>query len=151
MFNIDYKKYSDAFIKENNITSNITYIIDKLSTCDNIAEYLQNEFVKINFSEYIFIVDAVVFNDDAYTNTIYSFICDDFKRIYKPGEILNAATKYSSLEYFIKFKGIVNVENIDNSLIEDMPESLKKDMLIFEYNKLKAVNQNFALYVFKKF
>lgn len=151
MFNINYKKYTDEFIKNNNIKNNIEYITDKLSWENNIKEFLSNIFEKASSDTYIVIADAVVFHDDAYTNTIYSNINSNFKRIYQVNEILNITDKYASLEYFIKFKDMVSVENIDNNLINDIPDNIKKDMLVVENGILKALNQNFAVYVFKKY
>lgn len=151
MFNINYKKYTDEFIKNNNIKNNIEYITDKLSWENNIKEFLSNIFEKASSDTYIVIADAVVFHDDAYTNTIYSNININFKRIYQVNEILNITDNYASLEYFIKFKDMVSVENIDNNLINDIPDNIKKDMLVVENGILKALNQNFAVYVFKKY
>lgn len=151
MFNINYKKYTDEFIKNNNIKNNIEYVTDKLSCETNIKNFLSNIFEKASSDTYIVIADAVVFYDDAYTNTIYSNINSNFKRIYQVNEILNITDKYASLEYFIKFKDMVSVENIDNNLINDIPDNIKKDMLVVENGILKALNQNFAVYVFKKY
>lgn len=151
MFNINYKKYTDEFIKNNNITSNVEYVVDKLSYENNLYEFLNNIFEKAASNSFIILVDAVVFHDDAYINTIYSSINNEFKRIYQVNEILNITNKYASLEYFIKFKGIVNVENISSNLINDIPENIKADMLIMDNGTLKKINQNFAVYIFKKY
>lgn len=151
MFNINYNKYIDEFIKNNNIKNSIIYFADKLSCENNINDLISSIFKEALSSDLVIIADAVVFNDDAYTNTIYSYINGDFKRIYQVNEILNITSKYASLEYFIKFKEYVNVSNIPNNLIDDIPENIKKDMLIIENNNLKALNQNFAVYVFKKY
>lgn len=150
MFNINYKKYTDEFIK-NNITSNIEYVVDKLSCENNLSEFLNNIFEKAASNSFIILVDAVVFHDDAYINTIYSSINNEFKRIYQVNEILNITNKYASLEYFIKFKDMVSIENIDNNLINDIPENIKADMLIMDNGAVKAINQNFAVYIFKKY
>lgn len=150
MFNINYKKYTDEFIK-NNITSNIEYVVDKLSCENNLSEFLNNIFEKAASNSFIILVDAVVFHDDAYINTIYSSINNEFKRIYQVNEILNITNKYASLEYFIKFKDMVSIENIDNNLINDIPENIKADMLIMDNGTLKKINQNFAVYIFKKY
>lgn len=151
MFNINYKKYTDEFIKNNNITSNIEYVVDKLSYENNLSEFLNNIFEKATSNSFIILIDAVVFHDDAYINTIYSSINNEFKRIYQVNEILNITNKYASLEYFIKFKDMVSIENIDNSLINDIPENIKADMLIMDNGTLKKINQNFAVYIFKKY
>lgn len=151
MFNINYNKYIDEFIKNNNIKNSIIYFADKLSCENNINDLISSIFKEALSSDLVIIADAVVFHDDAYTNTIYSYINSDFKRIYQVNEILNITSKYASLEYFIKFKEYVNVSNIPNNLIDDIPENIKKDMLIIENNNLKALNQNFAVYVFKKY
>lgn len=151
MFNINYKKYTDEFIKNNNITSNIEYVVDKLSCENNLSEFLNNIFEKAASNSFIILVDAVVFHDDAYINTIYSSINNEFKRIYQVNEILNITNKYASLEYFIKFKEAVNVKDIDANLINDMPENIKADMLIMDNGTLKKINQNFAVYIFKKY
>lgn len=151
MFNINYKKYTDEFIKNNNITSNIEYVVDKLSYENNLSEFLNNIFEKATSNSLIILVDAVVFHDDAYINTIYSSINNEFKRIYQVNEILNITNKYASLEYFIKFKEAVNVKDIDANLINDMPENIKADMLIMDNGTLKKINQNFAVYIFKKY
>lgn len=151
MFNINYKKYTDEFIKNNNITSNIEYVVDKLSYENNLSEFLNNIFEKAASNSFIILVDAVVFHDDAYINTIYSSINNEFKRIYQVNEILNITNKYASLEYFIKFKEAVNVKDIDANLINDMPENIKADMLIMDNGTLKKINQNFAVYIFKKY
>lgn len=151
MFNINYKKYTDEFIKNNNITSNIEYVVDKLSCENNLSEFLNNIFEKAASNSFIILVDAVVFHDDAYINTIYSSINNEFKRIYQVNEILNITNKYASLEYFIKFKEAVNVKDIDANLIIDIPENIKADMLIMDNGTLKKINQNFAVYIFKKY
>lgn len=151
MFNINYKKYTDEFIKNNNITSNIEYVVDKLSCENNLSEFLNNIFEKAASNSFIILVDAVVFHDDAYINTIYSSINNEFKRIYQVNEILNITNKYASLEYFIKFKEAVNVKDIDANLIIDIPENIKADMLIMDNGIFKAINQNFAVYIFKKY
>lgn len=151
MFNINYKKYTDEFIKNNNITSNIEYVVDKLSCENNLSEFLNNIFEKAASNSFIILVDAVVFHDDAYINTIYSSINNEFKRIYQVNEILNITNKYASLEYFIKFKEAVNVKDIDANLINDIPENIKADMLIMDNGTFKAINQNFAVYIFKKY
>lgn len=151
MFNINYKKYTDEFIKNNNITSNIEYVVDKLSYENNLFEFLNNIFEKATSNSFIILVDAVVFHDDAYINTIYSSINNEFKRIYQVNEILNITNKYASLEYFIKFKEAVNVKDIDANLINDIPENIKADMLIMDNGTFKAINQNFAVYIFKKY
>lgn len=151
MFNINYKKYTDEFIKNNNITSNVEYVVDKLSYENNLSEFLNNIFEKATSNSFIILVDAVVFHDDAYINTIYSSINNDFKRIYQVNEILNITNKYASLEYFIKFKEAVNVKDIDANLINDIPENIKADMLIMDNGTLKKINQNFAVYIFKKY
>lgn len=151
MFNINYKKYTDEFIKNNNITSNIEYVVDKLSCENNLSEFLNNIFEKAASNSFIILVDAVVFHDDAYINTIYSSINNEFIRIYQVNEILNITNKYASLEYFIKFKEAVNVKDIDANLINDIPENIKADMLIMDNGTLKKINQNFAVYIFKKY
>lgn len=151
MFNINYKKYTDEFIKNNNITSNIEYVVDKLSCENNLSEFLNNIFEKAASNSFIILVDAVVFHDDAYINTIYSSLNNDFKRIYQVNEILNITNKYASLEYFIKFKEAVNVKDIDANLINDIPENIKADMLIMDNGTLKKINQNFTVYIFKKY
>lgn len=151
MFNINYKKYTDEFIKNNNITSNVEYVVDKLSYVNNLSEFLNNIFEKAASNSFIILVDAVVFHDDAYINTIYSSINNNFKRIYQINEILNITNKYASLEYFIKFKEAVNVKDIDANLINDIPENIKADMLIMDNGTVKAINQNFAVYIFKKY
>lgn len=151
MFNINYKKYTDEFIKNNNITSNIEYVVDKLSCENNLSEFLNNIFEKAASNSFIILVDAVVFHDDAYINTIYSTINNEFKRIYQVNEILNITNKYASLEYFIKFKEAVNVKDIDANLINDIPENIKADMLIMDNGTFKAINQNFAVYILKKY
>ncbi len=151
MFNINYKKYTDEFIKNNNITSNIEYVVDKLSCENNLSEFLNNVFEKAASNSFIILVDAVVFHDDAYINTIYSSINNEFKRIYQVNEILNITNKYASLEYFIKFKEAVSVKDIDENLINDIPENIKADMLIMDNGTLKKINQNFAVYIFKKY
>lgn len=151
MFNINYIQYTDEFIKNNSITSDITYVVDKLSYENNLSEFLNGIFENAASNSFIILVDAVVFHDDAYINTIYSSINNDFKRIYQVNEILNITNKYASLEYFIKFKEAVNVKNIDENLINDMPENIKADMLIMENGILKEINQNFAVYIFKKY
>lgn len=151
MFNINYKKYTDEFIKNNNITSNIEYVVDKLSCENNLSEFLNNIFEKAASNSFIILVDAVVFHDDAYINTIYSSINNEFKRIYQINEILNITNKYASLEYFIKFKEAVNVKDIDANLINDIPENIKADMLIMDNGTFKEINQNFAVYIFKKY
>lgn len=151
MFNINYKKYTDEFIKNNNITSNVEYVVDKLSYENNLSEFLNNIFGKATSNSLIILVDAVVFHDDAYINTIYSSLNNEFKRIYQVNEILNITNKYASLEYFIKFKEAVNVKDIDANLINDMPENIKADMLIMDNGTFKAINQNFAVYIFEKY
>lgn len=151
MFNINYNKYVDEFIKNNNIKNSIIYFADKLSCENNINDLINSIFKETLSGDIVVIADAVVFNDDAYTNTIYSYINSDFKRIYQVNEILNITNKYASLEYFIKFKEYINVSNIPNNLIDDIPENIKKDMLVMENNNLKALNQNFAVYIFKKY
>lgn len=151
MFNINYKKYTDEFIKNNNITSNVEYVVDKLSYVNNLSEFLNNIFEKAASNSFIILVDAVVFHDDAYINTIYSSINNNFKRIYQVNEVLNITNKYASLEYFIKFKESVNVKDIDENLINDIPENIKADMLIMDNGTVKAINQNFAVYIFKKY
>lgn len=151
MFNINYKKYTDEFIKNNNITSNVEYVVDKLSYENNLSEFLNNIFEKAASNSFIILVDAVVFHDDAYINTIYSSINNEFKRIYQINEILNITNKYASLEYFIKFKEAVNVKDIDANLINDIPENIKADMLIMDNGTFKEINQNFAVYIFKKY
>lgn len=151
MFNINYKKYTDEFIKNNNITSNVEYVVDKLSYENNLSEFLNNIFEKAASNSFIILIDAVVFHDDAYINTIYSSLNNDFKRIYQVNEILNITNKYASLEYFIKFKEAVNVKDIDANLINDIPENIKADMLIMDNGTLKKINQNFAVYIFKKY
>lgn len=151
MFNINYKKYTDEFIKNNNITSNVEYVVDKLSYENNLSEFLNNIFEKAISNSFIILVDAVVFHDDAYINTIYSSINNEFKRIYQINEVLNITNKYASLEYFIKFKEAVNVKDIDANLINDIPENIKADMLIMDNGTLKKINQNFAVYIFKKY
>lgn len=151
MFNINYKKYTDEFIKNNNITSNVEYVVDKLSYENNLSEFLNNIFEKAASNSFIILIDAVVFHDDAYINTIYSSINNEFKRIYQVNEILNITNKYASLEYFIKFKEAVNVKDIDANLINDIPENIKADMLIMDNGTLKKINQNFAVYIFKKY
>lgn len=151
MFNINYKKYTDEFIKSNNITSNVEYVVDKLSYENNLSEFLNNIFENAASNSFIILVDAVVFHDDAYINTIYSSINNDFKRIYQVNEILNITNKYASLEYFIKFKEAVSVKDINENLINDMPENIKADMLIMDNSTLKGINQNFAVYIFKKY
>ena len=151
MFNINYKKYTDEFIKNNNITSNVEYVVDKLSYENKLSEFLNNIFENAASNSFIILVDAVVFHDDAYINTIYSSINNDFKRIYQVNEVLNITNKYASLEYFIKFKEAVNVKDIDANLIIDIPENIKADMLIMDNGIFKAINQNFAVYIFKKY
>lgn len=151
MFNINYKKYTDEFIKNNNITSNVEYVVDKLSYENNLSEFLNNIFEKTTSNSFIILVDAVVFHDDAYINTIYSIINNEFKRIYQVNEVLNITNKYASLEYFIKFKEAFCVKDIDENLINDIPENIKADMLIMDNGTFKAINQNFAVYIFKKY
>lgn len=151
MFNINYKKYTDEFIKNNNITSNVEYVVDKLSYENNLSEFLNNIFENAASNSFIILVDAVVFHDDAYINTIYSIINNEFKRIYQVNEVLNITNKYASLEYFIKFKEAVNVKDIDENLINDIPENIKADMLIMDNGTFKAINQNFSVYIFKKY
>ena len=120
---------------------------------DKIAgdEFLNNIFENAASNSFIILVDAVVFHDDAYINTIYSTINNEFKRIYQVNEVLNITNKYASLEYFIKFKEAVNVKDIDENLINDIPENIKADMLIMDNGTFKAIKQNFAVYIFKKY
>lgn len=149
----NYKKILDDYIDNININSeNALYLIGELSSKDNILEYIKSVFEKSESGSILFFIDAVVYNnDDAYLNTIYSFLNSNFKRIYTVNEIIDITSKYSSLEYFCKFQEPVEINNIPETLINDIPADLKEKMFIYNGDDIKFINQNFCIYCFKKF
>lgn len=140
----------DEYINSYNLNrDNIIFIINKLHNEDNVKDFIKNTFSSASKNSIVIIIDAVVYHDDAFTNTIYSFYNSNFKRIYTVNEVISLTSQYADLVYFKKFNERIDIDNIPNNLTDDIPENIRKNMLVFENNLLKAVNQNFGVYIFQ--
>lgn len=147
---INHNTIIDEYINANNLNKgNITFIINKLHNEDNVKDFIKNTFSSASKNSIVIMVDAVVYHDDAFTNTIYSFYSSNFKRIYTVNEVINITCQYADLVYYKKFNERIYIDNIPNNLIDDIPENIRKNMLICDNNVLKAVNQNFGVYIFQ--
>lgn len=162
-FNKD-RQIVDKYIDNYHIHKTDIYLARyKLSTQSNPKEYLADFFRDIKHGSVVVITETIVYDEDAYINSVAAIAYDNHRRFYTVNEILDFVQDYARLNYFLNFKEVVYVDDIMQHIsnddkkqeflkvLNDFPENMKNLLCFKEENgRLISFEPNVAVFILIK-
>ncbi len=152
------------YISKNNLDKNRIHILKyQISSKDDPKTFIEEFCDNIEKGDIIALSENIVYDEDAYLNTVAFHIDNIHRRFYSVTEIVDFFKDKAMLNFFVNFKEEIKTAEVTNSIenvtewdkilnmIEDFPEDIKNLLCLnAENEKITSFSINKAVFVFTK-